>query len=599
MGPFLAVFIVFISTSCADVSLFGIFENQSSPKYFEEATEKLNITGSSFYSNWNSSHGLSFVISQMEALRMKINRSDSNKNIVFSDTQGVQSEMVKELLLIQEDTTPSSYNKPLFFYDDGLGRDHQSEHQHQMAKDMLSFLNTLALPFKDITIVTDWTETGQAILTQLIQSAYHVGRDTITIQSVEKLIADQSSVSSTFMDCKLFLVDCNGTLAAKMFDIAKSMGLTGFMDSIKWILSGHTMESLPQSCSIPRGEYYGLLPSQIALNGSDILRQVMQCSKEESQKKDCSRSKHAAKILRLWSSQITPSRNMWIEDKKNFDNMISSIINKQGLHSNKPRLRVSVVESKPFIIVNKYKETSEDNFPCQINGKLGIKRTKNASGELVCMNGFTIDILKELETTLGFVGIPITTKDGKYGKYDPSTGETDGYVGEIVRDESDISIDLYADRTRSLVMSFTTPYYIGSLGFAYLQKNQYEEAAVLKPFSLYLWLCIIGTIFVLIVVLWSLERISPYSQHQINKRSLDDTKEFTFVDSVIYVWGTFFTGEIISNKPMAVGSRSIAIVVSFVSILVMSAYSANLISFLVVLDETPLVTGLLDEKVRN
>ena len=290
---------------------------------------------------------------------------------------------------------------------------------------------------------------------------------------------------------------------------------------------------------------------------------------------------------------------MWIEDRKNFDNMISSIVNKQGLHSNTPRLRVSVVESKPFIIVNKYNETSEDNLPCQISGKLGIKRTLNASGELVCMNGFTIDILKELETTLGFVGIPMMTRDGKYGKYDPSTGETDGYVGEIVRNESDISIDLYADRTRSLVMSFTTPYFIGSLGLAYLQKNQYEEAAVLKPFSLYLWLCIIGTIIVLIVVLWSLERVSPYSQHQINKRSLDETKEFNFVDSVIYVWGTFFTGEIISNKPMAVGSRSIAITVSFVSILVMSAYSANLISFLVVLDETPLVTGLLDEKVRN
>ncbi|XP_065051640.1 glutamate [NMDA] receptor subunit 1-like isoform X4 [Rhopilema esculentum] len=594
MGPFLAVFIVFISTSCADVSLFGIFENQSSPKYFEEATEKLNITGSSFYSNWNSSHGLSFVISQMEELRMKINRSDSSKNIVFSDTQGMQSEMVKELLLIQEDMTSPSYNKTVI-YDDCLGGNHQ--HQHQMAKNMLSFLNTLVLPFKDITIVTDWTETGQAILTQLIQSAYHVGRDTITIQSVEKLIADQSSISSTFLDCKLFLVDCDGALAAKMFDIAKSMGLTGFKDSVRWILSGRTMESLPRSCSIPRGEYYGLMPYQIAVNSSYILRKVKQCKKKDWQMKYCTERDSVGKAFKLWPNENATFGNNWVEVKKGSETLVDHIVEKEGRNPNSPRLRVSVVEFEPFVMVNGYDEASVDNIPCQIAGKLGIKRTLNASDELVCLNGFTIDILIELETSLGFVGIPITTKDGKYGKYDPSTGETDGYVGEIVRNESDISIDLYVDKTRSQVMGFTAPYYIGSLGLAYMQKNQYEEAAVLKPFSLYLWLCIIATIIVLIVVLWSLERVSPYSQHQINKRSLDDTKEFTFVDSVIYVWGTFFTGEIISNKPMAVGSRSIAIVVSFVSILVMSAYSANLISFLVVLDETPLVTGLLDEKL--
>ena len=125
MGPFLAVFFALLTTtSYADVSLFGIFENQPSPKFFEETTEKLNITESSFYSNWNSSHGLSFLISQMEELRTKIKQSDSNKNIVFSDTQGMQSEIVKELLLIHKDMTPRNFNKTVI-YDDGLGGNHQ------------------------------------------------------------------------------------------------------------------------------------------------------------------------------------------------------------------------------------------------------------------------------------------------------------------------------------------------------------------------------------------------------------------------------------------------------------------------------------------
>ena len=305
-----------------------------------------------------------------------------------------------------------------------------------------------------------------------------------------------------------------------------------------------------------------------------------------------------AKIFKPLSIRTNAFGNMRKDERGMYDYMVSVMINKQNLNTNAPKLRVSLVEFGQFVMVYEYNETSESNLPCQISGKLGMKRKPNASYELVCINGFTIDILKELEATLGFVGIPMLTEDGKYGGYDTSDGEIVGYIRDIVLNKTDISVDLYLDKERSQVIGFTAPYYTGSMGFAYLQKNQYEEAAVLKPFSLYLWLCFIGTIIVLIVVLWSLERVSPYSQHQINKRSLDETKEFNFVDSVIYVWGTFFTGEIISNKPMAVGSRSIAITVSFVSILVMSAYSANLVSFLVVLDETPLVTGLLDEKVR-
>ena len=121
---FAAIFALLTTTSCEDVSLFGVFQNQSGPKYFEEAAEKLNVTESSYYSNWNSGHGLSFVISQIEELRTKIKQSDSNKNIVFSDTHGMQSEMVKELLLIKEDMTSPSYNMTVI-YDDCLGGDHQ------------------------------------------------------------------------------------------------------------------------------------------------------------------------------------------------------------------------------------------------------------------------------------------------------------------------------------------------------------------------------------------------------------------------------------------------------------------------------------------
>ena len=106
--------------SSADVSLFGAFQSQSGTENFQNATAKLNITDKSFYTKWNSSHGLSLVISQMEELRTKIKQSNSSKNIVFSDAQGMQSEMVKEMLLIPEDTKTNVSRNKTICYDNGL-----------------------------------------------------------------------------------------------------------------------------------------------------------------------------------------------------------------------------------------------------------------------------------------------------------------------------------------------------------------------------------------------------------------------------------------------------------------------------------------------
>ena len=269
----------------------------------------------------------------------------------------------------------------------------------------------------------------------------------------------------------------------------------------------------------------------------------------------------------------------------------------QGLNPLLRRFRVAVAESAPWLMVAELYQLHQSNLPCGKSGRLGLRPKLNNS-ELVCFYGFAIDILKVVEERMKIVGIIKLSKDGKYGTLNPKTGLADGIVGEIASGEADFALDLIEDKTRNKVISFSSPYSVTSFAVAYLQQFSYKEADVFQPFSKELWLTVVGTIALLVIIVWIWERISPYSQYQVNKRTINESRAFGLDDSANYIMGTFFTGEIIDQKPKTFGSHVAIIVISFVSILVISAYSANLITFLVVLDEEPLITGLTDEKVK-
>ena len=263
-----------------------------------------------------------------------------------------------------------------------------------------------------------------------------------------------------------------------------------------------------------------------------------------------------------------------------------------------PKVRVAVADTPPWLSVTNFSQDYEgDTTPCGRDGLVGI-RNINGTNETVCYYGFCIDVLKAIEEKLHFVGQVQFSSDGKYGTYHEELGKADGIVGDLASGRADLGIDLIEDKTRNRAIDFSNPYAITSIGIAYLQKMNYKESGIFRPFSPELWLGICGTIAVLVLIVWTWERISPYGQYHLNKRSLDDAKVFGLDDSANYIMGTFFTGEIIDQKPKTFGSHVAIIVISFVSILVIAAYSANLITFLVVLDEEPLVNGLLDPKVK-
>ena len=264
-----------------------------------------------------------------------------------------------------------------------------------------------------------------------------------------------------------------------------------------------------------------------------------------------------------------------------------------------PVIRVSIANpTPPWIYFQETSKILNYGITCGRSGKVGYK-TGNDSEEPVeiCAFGFAIDILNALERKLRFTSKIYVARDGLYGSYSEVSGKATGMIREILENKADIGIDLIENKGRNKAIEFSRPYHIDSIAMAYIKRESYAEAGVFGPFSTVLWLVTIGTIAVLAIFIWAFDRVSPYSQYQMNRRKAETGATTSFVECAIYVWGTIFTGEIIENKPKSFSSHVTTIFIAIMSILVISAYSGNLITYLVVLDETPLITGLYDEKV--
>eukprot|EP00795_Rhopilema_esculentum_P013272 gene13272-4105_t len=263
-----------------------------------------------------------------------------------------------------------------------------------------------------------------------------------------------------------------------------------------------------------------------------------------------------------------------------------------------PVVRVAISHTAaPWVIVEEVNKTHTDREACGRTGMLGEKFVNGTDTVKICAYGYVIDLLNLLKTKLLFEAVISTSRDGKFGSYDIETGDSDGIVREVLENKADIGIDLTENKGRSTALWFSNPHLIAPISIAYIQGNSFDESSIFGPFSKNLYIGIIGMIVGLVVIVFVIERVSPYSGFQIRQRSFVDMEDFGAFDSTTYVWGTLFTGEIIEKKPKSSGSRTMVLAFSFVSVVIISAYSGNLITYLVVLDERPPVSGLLDPKI--
>ncbi|XP_065051644.1 probable glutamate receptor [Rhopilema esculentum] len=391
----------------------------------------------------------------------------------------------------------------------------------------------------------------------------------------------------------VLVVDVDDKKTVKIVNMVKHLGVTGYREELYWMMTKRSTGQIGSKCNLlPHTyRYIDYVPASVS---SDYIIEKIQRQNLAS----LNWSREGTTGLKSSIKELNTHTQSWFT--------VNSLTMQPEKHSHStskgedlpPVVRVAISHTAaPWVIVEEVNKTHTDREACGRTGMLGEKFVNGTDTVKICAYGYVIDLLNLLKTKLLFEAVISTSRDGKFGSYDIETGDSDGIVREVLENKADIGIDLTENKGRSTALWFSNPHLIAPISIAYIQGNSFDESSIFGPFSKNLYIGIIGMIVGLVVIVFVIERVSPYSGFQIRQRSFVDMEDFGAFDSTTYVWGTLFTGEIIEKKPKSSGSRTMVLAFSFVSVVIISAYSGNLITYLVVLDERPPVSGLLDPKM--
>ena len=135
--------------------------------------------------------------------------------------------------------------------------------------------------------------------------------------------------------------------------------------------------------------------------------------------------------------------------------------------------------------------------------------------DLSKLQGYAIDLLKELSRLEGFEYDLQLVKDGQYGIFDETSGQWTGMIGEVSRGEADMAVGpITATTERAKVVDFL-PYYLRlHIGFivkaAFENNHKYNPYAFLNPFDVSFYGALLISISILSIILPALSTISPY-----------------------------------------------------------------------------------------
>ena len=194
-------------------------------------------------------------------------------------------------------------------------------------------------------------------------------------------------------------------------------------------------------------------------------------------------------------------------------------------------------------------------------------------------------------------------KDARYGSKNSTTEQWSGLIGELVRGEADIALgDLTDSQERSMVVDFTQSFIDTGIGvLVKVQRHRHRKilTGFSAPFTVALWIGIIILIHVVLLCMWTLERLSPYGLRERAKLDKDLKYTFSLGETIWYTWSLILPSFEFEMRSKSVGTRCVTVCFSFCFIILVTSYTANLAAFLVVERELYSLgdAGIKDPKV--
>ncbi|KHJ47258.1 Ligand-gated ion channel [Trichuris suis] len=210
--------------------------------------------------------------------------------------------------------------------------------------------------------------------------------------------------------------------------------------------------------------------------------------------------------------------------------------------------------------------------------------------------GFCVDLLERIAEVNKFNYTIHEVKDKSYGTPDAS-GRWSGMIGELIRGEADIAVtSLTISYARSEVIDFSVPFM--HLGISILYKKPKRSSpsllSFLAPLSLDVWMYMGAGYVAVSLMLWLVARMSPSEfQPQYPDGTGQLENQFSLGNSFWFTIGSLMQ-QGCDIAPRAIGTRMVASVWWFFTLILISSYTANLAAFLTVERMEFTITGAED-----
>ncbi|XP_043249876.1 ionotropic receptor 25a [Colletes gigas] len=198
-------------------------------------------------------------------------------------------------------------------------------------------------------------------------------------------------------------------------------------------------------------------------------------------------------------------------------------------------------------------------------------------------DGYCIDFIKKLAEDMQFDYDLIVPEDRQFGKK-LDNGQWNGLIGDLAKGETDIVVAaLTMTSEREEVIDFVAPYFEQS-GILIVIRKPVRKPSLFKFMTVLkveVWLSIVGALTLTGIMIWILDKYSPYSARNNKRLYPYPCRDFTLKESFWFAL-TSFTPQGGGEAPKALSSRTLVAAYWLFVVLMLATFTANLAAFLTV-----------------
>ena len=211
------------------------------------------------------------------------------------------------------------------------------------------------------------------------------------------------------------------------------------------------------------------------------------------------------------------------------------------------------------------------------------------------LQGYCIEMIEEMANRMKFdyeIILPTDNSEDYGGKQ--ADGSWSGVIGDLVKGEIDIAVaGMTMTSEREEVVDFVAPYFDQS-GISIIIREPVRPRSLFKFMEVLrveVWLAILAALVVTALMLWFLDRFSPYSARNNKEAHPYPCRVFTLKESFWFAL-TSFTPQGGGEAPKSLSGRVLVAAYWLFVVLMLATFTANLAAFLTVERMQTTVAGL-------